>query len=63
MGPLRLGRLAVGEARPLRAEERRALLAHAAKLRDRDETPQTAAKKASSRRVQRTVRSRKGTRR
>jgi 23S rRNA pseudouridine2605 synthase len=63
MGPLRLGRLAVGEARPLRAEERRALLAHAAKLRDRDETPQTAAKKASARRVQRTVRSRKGTRR
>jgi hypothetical protein len=62
MGPLRLGRLAVGEARPLRAEERRALLTHAAKLRDRDETPQTAAKKASSRRAQRTVRSRKGTR-
>ncbi len=62
MGPLRLGRLAVGEARPLRAEERRALLAHAAKLRDRVEAPQTAAKKKSSRRVQRTVRSRKGTR-
>ncbi|MAG33402.1 MAG: pseudouridine synthase [Deltaproteobacteria bacterium] len=33
MGPLRLGRLAVGEARPLRSEERRALLAHAAQLR------------------------------
>jgi 23S rRNA pseudouridine2605 synthase len=34
MGPLRLGRLAVGQARPLRSEERRSLLAHAAKLRE-----------------------------
>lgn len=33
MGPLRLGRLAPGVARPLRAEEVRALLAHAAGLK------------------------------
>lgn len=33
MGPLRLGRLAVGEARPLRAAERRALLEHVRRLR------------------------------
>lgn len=33
MGPLKLGRLAVGEARPLRSEERRELLAHVARLR------------------------------
>jgi len=33
MGPVRLGRLPVGEARPLRAEERRALLDHVAALR------------------------------
>ena len=33
MGPLRLGRLGVGDARPLRAEERRALLQHVDQLR------------------------------
>jgi 23S rRNA pseudouridine2605 synthase len=33
MGPLRLGRLATGDARPLRAEERRRLLAHVEQLR------------------------------
>ncbi|GEM_PF-293112 len=33
MGPLRIGRLAVGEARPLRSEERRALLEHVRRLR------------------------------
>jgi len=33
MGPLRLGRRAVGEARPLGAEERRALLRHVEQLR------------------------------
>ena len=32
MGPLRIGRLAVGEARPLRSEERRALLEHVRRL-------------------------------
>jgi 23S rRNA pseudouridine2605 synthase len=63
MGPLRLGRLAVGEARPLRAEERRALLAHAARLRDRDERPRKPAREKPVRRPQRRLRSRKGTRR
>jgi len=33
MGPLRLGRLAVGESRALRSEERRALLEHVRRLR------------------------------
>jgi 23S rRNA pseudouridine2605 synthase len=33
MGPLHLGRLATGDARPLRAEERRRLLAHVEQLR------------------------------
>ncbi len=33
MGPLRIGRLAVGEARPLRSEEKRALLEHVRRLR------------------------------
>lgn len=33
MGPLRIGRLPVGEARPLRSEERRALLDHVRRLR------------------------------
>ncbi len=35
MGPLRLGRLAPGEARPLRSEERRRLLEHVDRLRAR----------------------------
>lgn len=38
MGPLRIGRLAVGEARPLRSEEKRALLDHVERLR-RGERP------------------------
>lgn len=63
MGPLRLGRLAVGEARPLRAEERRALLAHVARLKGSDERPRKPIKKPASRRPQRTLRSRKGVRR
>ena len=63
MGPLRLGRLAVGAARPLRSEGRRSLLMHAAKLRD---APKTSKKKphagrARSTSVQRTVSSKKGT--
>ena len=63
MGPLRLGRLAIGEARPLRAEERRALLAHVARLQGSDERPRKPIKKPTSRRPQRTLRSRKGVRR
>ena len=62
IGPLRLGRLAVGEARPLRAEERRTLLAHVARLRDRDGRSTKPARKSAPRRPQRTARSRKGTR-
>jgi 23S rRNA pseudouridine2605 synthase len=62
MGPLRLGRLAVGEARPLRADERRALLAHAARLRGNEERPRKPARKSASRRPQRTLSSRKGAR-
>jgi 23S rRNA pseudouridine2605 synthase len=64
MGPLRLGRLAVGEARPLRSEERRALLAHVVKLRSGsgDEAPSKSRKKLAGRRPQRGVSSRKGTR-
>lgn len=63
VGPLRLGRLAVGEARPLRAEERRALLAHVARLKGSDERPRKPIKKPASQRPQRTLRSRKGVRR
>jgi 23S rRNA pseudouridine2605 synthase len=63
MGPLRLGRLAVGEARPLRAEERRALLAHVAMLRSGEEPGKKRERKSASRRPQRTANSRKGTRR
>lgn len=68
MGPLRLGRLAVGEARPLRSEERRLLLEHVARLRGekiphrRPAGPASAATPRSAR-AQRTARSRKGTRR
>ncbi len=39
IGPLRLGGLAVGEARPLDAEERRALLAHVARLKAGERAP------------------------
>jgi len=60
MGPLRLGRLAVGGARPLRAEERRALLDHVARLQGRKETPRKRVRKSAPRRPQRGVSSRKG---
>jgi 23S rRNA pseudouridine2605 synthase len=62
MGSLRLGRLAVGEARPLRADERRALLTHAARLRDNEERPRKPARKSASLKPQRTLSSRKGAR-
>lgn len=62
MGPLRLGRLPVGEARPLRAEERRALLAHVVMLRSAEEPKKKTGKKPLSGGFQRTVSSRKGTR-
>ena len=62
MGPLRLGRLAVGEARPLRAEERRTLLAHVAKLRAGSEGSRKPRKKRAAHRPQRGVSSKKGTR-
>ncbi|MBJ18011.1 MAG: pseudouridine synthase [bacterium] len=51
MGPLRIGRLAVGEARPLRSEEKRALLEHVRRLRA-GEVPTAAARgKQAPRRV------------
>ncbi|MHA7837696.1 MAG: pseudouridine synthase [bacterium] len=59
MGPLRIGRLGVGEARPLRAEERRALLEHVNRLREAEADPKGSSRGAS--RAQRTARSRKGT--
>jgi 23S rRNA pseudouridine2605 synthase len=76
MGPLRLGRLAVGQARPLRSDERRALLDHAATLRGekmrgvktrgektRSERTKTATpRRPATRKTQRTARSRNGTR-
>jgi 23S rRNA pseudouridine2605 synthase len=62
MGPLRLGRLAVGEARPLRPDERRALLDHAATLRGEKRKKPTAPRKSKPRKAQRTARSRNGTR-
>lgn len=43
MGPLRLGRLAPGEARPLRSDERRRLLDHVDRLRARKKRRQAAA--------------------
>jgi 23S rRNA pseudouridine2605 synthase len=45
MGPLRLGRLAVGEARTLRSDERQALFEHVRRLRA-GETPLAAATKS-----------------
>ena len=51
MGPLRLGRLAVGEARPLRADERRGLLAHVQALKESGtETKRAGAKRVRPRR-------------
>lgn len=49
MGPLRLGRLPIGQARPLRAEERRSLLAHAAKLRDAEKPARKAQRRPKPR--------------
>ena len=61
MGPLRLGRLPVGEARPLRAEERRTLLAHVAMLRGGGGAQRkNPAKKRAARKPQRSESSRKG---
>ena len=62
MGPLRLGRLPVGQARPLRAEERRALLAHAAKLRDAGASSRKRPRTPKPRNVQRTASSKNGVR-
>ncbi len=71
MGPLRLGRLAVGEARPLRADERSRLLDHAARLRaaadgrprrDRRSDPRPEPRTARRAAAQRDQRSRKGVR-
>lgn len=42
VGPLRLGGLAIGEARPLDAEERTALLAHVARLKSAEREPRRA---------------------
>jgi 23S rRNA pseudouridine2605 synthase len=61
MGPLRLGRLAVGEARRLRPEELRGLRAHVARLRGAEAAEGGAKKRSRPRRAQRTVSSRKGT--
>lgn len=47
MGPLRLGRLAVGETRPLRPEEKRALLEHVRRLRA-GEAPETLSTRSDS---------------
>jgi len=71
MGPLRLGRLAVGQARPLRSDERRALLDHAAALRGETsrgeksrgvKTKTVPPRRPAARKTQRTARSRNGTR-
>lgn len=61
MGPLRLGRLPIGQARPLRAEERRALLAHVARLLESGKSPKPRPR-AKPRIAQRTASSRKGAR-
>ena len=47
MGPLRLGRLPVGEARPLRSEEKRALLQHVAWLKGETDSPPPVTAKAT----------------
>ena len=57
MGPLRLGRLPVGAARPLRSDERRNLLIHAAKLLGAGKTKPA---RKSARRAQRGTSSKKG---
>jgi 23S rRNA pseudouridine2605 synthase len=60
MGPLRLGRLAVGEARPLRPYERQALVDHAAMLRGEKKKP-SSRRRSVPRKTQRAARSRNGT--
>jgi 23S rRNA pseudouridine2605 synthase len=62
MGSLRLGRLPVGQARPLRAEERRALLAHVAKLREGASPSKKRGGRAKPQAAQRTASSKKGVR-
>jgi 23S rRNA pseudouridine2605 synthase len=51
MGPLRIGRLAVGEARPLRSEEKRALLEHVRRLRAGEVPEATSTRSDSARRT------------
>jgi len=51
MGPLKIGRLAVGEARPLRSEERRALLEHVRRLRAGEAPVTSSARSKDARRV------------
>ena len=51
MGPLRLGRLAVGEARALRSEEKRALLEHVRRLRAGEAPEATSTRSDSARRT------------
>ena len=61
MGPLRLGHLPAGEARPLRSDERRALLDHVARLRSADgKSPRPG--KSGARKTQRSPSSRNGAR-
>jgi 23S rRNA pseudouridine2605 synthase len=61
MGPLRLGRLAVGQARRLRPDELRNLRVHVAQLRASGASDEKSGRKPRVRRVQRTESSRKGT--
>lgn len=51
MGPLRIGRLAVGEARPLRSEEKRALLEHVRRLRAGEAPEATSTRSDGARRT------------
>ena len=60
MGPLRLGRLAVGEARPLRAEERRTLLQHVEQLRRTHDASEPRSGRGRAAPSQRRTSSRKG---
>ncbi|MFK7897438.1 MAG: pseudouridine synthase [Myxococcota bacterium] len=65
MGPLRLGRLPVGEARPLRSEEKRALLQHVAWLKGEADAPPAAStakpRKTSASRARKSVSEEDGT--
>jgi 23S rRNA pseudouridine2605 synthase len=60
MGPLRLGRLGVGEARPLRPEERRALLQHVEQLRRSNDASEPRRSRPRTAPPQRRTSSRKG---